>query len=162
METRGPQKAAGGAEVATIREALDRVRDMKRAGAARTALTRLAARIEELEREIEGWIDSLNGYAEEARVEQERAEAAEAEAARLRGRIATADRYLKKAENEKTHGLTANAEYIDGMVAAARIALAAKEPADDCSNCDGKGHNTAWPHTTCPVCEGSGEEPADV
>ena len=29
-------------------------------------------------------------------------------------------------------------------------------PTEDCTNCDGLGHNTAWPHTTCPVCHGRG------
>jgi len=54
-------------------------------------------------------------------------ESIESEVARQKGRIATADRYLKKAEDEKTHGLTANAEYIDAMVTAARIVLLAAE-----------------------------------
>lgn len=30
------------------------------------------------------------------------------------------------------------------------------EPAYECGNCDGKGRNTGWPHTTCPTCGGSG------
>lgn len=28
-----------------------------------------------------------------------------------------------------------------------------------CTNCDGLGHLTGWPHTTCSVCEGSTREP---
>lgn len=27
---------------------------------------------------------------------------------------------------------------------------------EPCGECDGKGVNTSWPHTTCPVCGGSG------
>jgi hypothetical protein len=26
-----------------------------------------------------------------------------------------------------------------------------------CTDCDGAGYYTGWPHTTCPVCKGSGE-----
>ena len=36
--------------------------------------------------------------------------------------------------------------------AALELAAYLGEP---CTNCDGLGHNTAWPHTTCPVCNGS-------
>ena len=42
-----------------------------------------------------------------------------------RGRIATADRYLAEAEDEASHGKTANAAYIDAKVVAARDALTA-------------------------------------
>lgn len=47
---------------------------------------------------------------------------------------------------------------------AERFGWTASNPAserDDCTNCDGKGHNTGWPHTTCPVCEGSGVQNQD-
>ena len=29
---------------------------------------------------------------------------------------------------------------------------------DQCDQCDGKGHYTTWPHTTCPACKGSGRQ----
>src|SRR5215467_12142405 len=28
---------------------------------------------------------------------------------------------------------------------------------DECSECDGNGAYTTWPHTTCPTCGGSGQ-----
>lgn len=30
---------------------------------------------------------------------------------------------------------------------------------EPCTDCDGRGHYTIWPHVTCPVCAGSGMAP---
>jgi hypothetical protein len=27
---------------------------------------------------------------------------------------------------------------------------------EDCTECDGRGHYTVWPHVTCPTCKGTG------
>jgi hypothetical protein len=37
--------------------------------------------------------------------------------------------------------------------------LASGGAGDTCTNCDGVGRYVGWPHTTCPVCEGTGIEP---
>jgi DnaJ-class molecular chaperone len=31
-----------------------------------------------------------------------------------------------------------------------------RDGGDPCTDCDGKGFYTAWPHTTCPTCKGAG------
>lgn len=32
-------------------------------------------------------------------------------------------------------------------------------PTTACSNCDGIGRYVGWPHTKCPICDGSGSVP---
>jgi DnaJ-class molecular chaperone len=33
---------------------------------------------------------------------------------------------------------------------------------DPCSDCDGKGFYSGWPHTSCPTCQGTGRQTQPV
>jgi DnaJ-class molecular chaperone len=73
-----------------------------------------------------------------------------AELAKLRASLAAASATLNDSTSRRSLRAAAK-EIATGQAILAR----ALDRGEDCSNCDGRGFYSGWPHTTCPECKGS-------